>query len=220
MRWAAAIRRAFSQALALLIPVECAGCGAPDHALCPGCRELLRPASLHRRTPGGIPVHAALRYEAVPRRVLLALKEQQRTDIAGSLAQVLVASLTTVPDAELVPVPSSRAAYRRRGYDPVRLILDRTGRRASRVLTPARRTERQKTLGAQQRRENLRGALVARRALHGRSFVIVDDVLTTGATIDEAARALRAAGGTVVAAATVAWTPRRSARGDTATAGD
>ena len=72
----------------------------------------------------------------------------------------------------------------------------------------ARRTAAQKSLGSSGRASNLHGALVAKRSLAGRVFVLVDDVLTTGATLDEAARAIRAAGGEVVGAATVAFTPR------------
>lgn len=215
MRWITALQRALAEATALLLPVDCAGCGAPDHALCPDCRRQLHPAVVPQRTPGGVPVRSGLRYQGTARRVLLALKEQQRTDLAEVLAVPLAAALAGCAEgAEVVPVPSSRSAYRRRGYDPVRLLLSRTGRRGSRVLLPARHTARQKTLGVQQRRQNLHGAMIARGPLTGRAFVIVDDVLTTGATVDEAARALRAAGATVLGAATAAWTPRLRDPGD------
>jgi ComF family protein len=201
-------RDALLDAWAVLMPVECAGCGAPDRALCPACAASILPVPTPRVTAGGLRVVSALRYEGAVRRVILALKEQHRTDVAAALATPLAAVLAASAPVELAPVPTSRAAYRRRGYDPVVLLLRGAALRPSRVLAHARSTSRQKALGAHERAANLRGAFVARAPLAGRSFVLVDDVLTTGATLDEAARAIRAAGGEVVGAATLAFTPR------------
>ena len=206
------LRDALLDAWALVMPVECAGCGAPDRALCDECSGSLVPLPTVRTTPGGLAVVTALRYEGVVRRVILSLKEQQRTDAAAHLAPALAAALlapSARPGAvELAPVPTSRAAYRRRGYDPVRLVLRKAGHRPADVLRTARRTSAQKSLSAAERAENLRGALVARGSLEGRRFTLVDDILTTGATLDEAARAISEAGGTVVGGATIAFTPR------------
>jgi predicted amidophosphoribosyltransferase len=160
---------------------------------------------------GELPVVTALRYEGRVRRVILALKEQDRTYVAAALSEPLAAAIArsqSSAQAELAIVPTSRRAYRRRGYDPVALLLRHAGLRPKKVLRPARSTARQKTLGATQRAANLRGALVAAQPLTGRSFVLVDDVLTTGATLGEAARAITAAGGEVLGAATLAFTPR------------
>jgi len=205
-------RDALLDAWALVMPVECAGCEAPDRALCSACSSSLVPLPTRRSTPGGLPVVTALRYEGVVRRVILSFKEQQRTDAAAHLAPALAAALLKAADVsgpvELAPVPTSRAAFRRRGYDPVRLVLRKAGHRPAGVLRVARRTSSQKTLSAAERAANLRGALVARGALEGRRFALVDDILTTGATLDEAARAISEAGGTVVGGATIAFTPR------------
>ena len=206
------LREALLDAWALIMPVECAGCGDPGRPLCPGCAGHLVPLPTTRSTPGGLAVVTALRYEDVVRRVILSFKEQQRTDAAAALAAPLAAALLRAAPpavhAEVVPVPTSRAAYRRRGYDPVALLVRRAGRTPARVLRVARRTSAQKALGVAERAANLRGALVAPRGLEGRTFVLVDDILTTGATLDEAARALTEAGGTVLGAATLAFTPR------------
>jgi predicted amidophosphoribosyltransferase len=70
------------------------------------------------------------------------------------------------------------------------------------------KTASQKTLGSADRTSNVRDSMIAKRTLEGRRFVLVDDVLTTGATFAEAARALRAAGGEVVGGAALAFTPR------------
>lgn len=133
---------------------------------------------------------------------------------------------------ELVPVPSSRASRRRRGRDPVgdlaRSAARLLRRRGYQVVVAARLTHRRQVLDqagldTHARAANLSGALAARpaRAWPGRAAVsqrqrhppphrlVVDDVLTTGATADESVRALAAAGWPVVAVATVAATGRR-----------
>ena len=206
------LRAALLDAWALVMPVECAGCGAPDRSLCDACVGSLIPLPTTRSTPHGLRVVTALRYEGVVRSVILALKEQHRTDAAGALAPSFAAAvgrmLPLAGGVELVPVPTSRAAYRRRGYDPVALLVRRSGHPRSEVLRATRRTASQKTLGLAERARNLSGAFAAKGDLTSRSFVLVDDVMTTGATLDEAARALSAAGGRVLGAATLAFTPR------------
>jgi predicted amidophosphoribosyltransferase len=129
----------------------------------------------------------------------------------------------------VVPVPASAAARRRRGFDHVcRLatvaarLLSRGGEpaRVARLLRPVRRTEDQAGLGAAARAGNTAGAFAARPV--GAWFgpgrpaarvVIVDDVVTTGSTVAEAVRALRAAGVSTAALAAVAatspWYPAR-----------
>jgi len=200
-------RDALLDALALLSPVECAGCGAPDRSLCAACALQLVPAPTPRLTPGGLTVVTSLHYEGAVRRVILALKEQDRTDVAAPLSAALKAAIRSL-DVDLVPVPTSRAAYRRRGYDPVALLMRRASLRPVMALRHVRATERQKSLGVEERAANLEGAFAARGSLTGRRVLLVDDVLTTGATLDEAARAVREAGGEVVGGATLAFTRR------------
>lgn len=223
------LREALLDAWALIMPVECAGCGEPDRALCAACAVHLLPLPTRRVTPGGLPVVTALRYEEVVRRVILSFKEQHRTDAATALAGPLNAALLraallrAVPSTctvEFATVPTSRAAYRRRGYDPVVLLLHRAGHRPTRVLKVVRRTSAQKVLGVAERAANLRGAFAATRPLAGRTFLLVDDILTTGATLDEAARAISEAGGRVLGAAILAFTPRLFAFRDNAQAED
>jgi predicted amidophosphoribosyltransferase len=190
-----------------------------DRALCEQCRAHLTPRIVV--TEIGSPqltrlrTTSALRYEGAARLVIVAMKEQGRTDVVGPLAAALAAALTAAlagvdGSIELATVPASPAAYRRRGYDPVTLLLRRAGApRAARVLARVRTTERQKTLGRAARGVNLAGSLRASRPLAGRRFVLVDDVATTGATLLEAARAIRAGGGIVTGAVTLAVTPLR-----------
>ena len=238
--WRSVVSDALLDAFAVLSPISCAGCSAPDRALCADCRSALT-ATVLARTVSGMRVYTALDYTGVVRSSILAFKENGRTDVARSLAQPLRHALAAAfdhadsrasahePDSravrsidssshtaarlELVAIPSSRAAWRRRGYDPVALLCRRAGYRfagyrRSRVLAPTRRTRSQKTLGEMERADNLAGSLRARTDLTGRRFVVVDDVVTTGATLLEAQRALTAAGGEVVCGVALAFTPR------------
>jgi ComF family protein len=236
------VRDALLDALAVLLPVECAGCGADDRALCAECRAALGP-EVSARDVGGLRVWAGLRYEGVARAVLLALKRDARLDAARALAPALAAALVAgrvaaqphpagrvaaqprieTPRIEtpllLVPIPGSRSAYRRRGYDPVRLLMARAGLHGIRVFAPARPHAAQKTLGVGDRERNLRGVFRLRRPVAGHRILLIDDVVTTGATLREAARVLRDAGADVVGAVVVASTPRRSAVADDALSG-
>jgi len=217
-----ALRAAALDALSVLAPTTCSGCGGDDRALCTACAAELRPTAVAVHpvvSPGHepLPAYCALEYSGVTRRVLLALKESGRTDAAGALAAAIRVSIDaalrgerrrTASGVELAVIPSSLAAYRRRGYHPVRLVLGAAGLRAARVLRARRQTADQSTLDAAERRVNRAGSLRARGRLYGRVFIVVDDILTTGATIADARRAIEAAGGTVLAAAVIAHTRR------------
>jgi ComF family protein len=208
-----AVLGAALDAWSVLLPVDCAGCGAHDRGLCSGCRAALEPVLRGIRLPDGTTVTTAVRYDGVVRRAILAFKEQGRTDVARALARPLAAAIAAAAHGrvELVAVPSSRGSYRRRGFDPVEVLVRNTGLAPpARVLAPSAARTEQKSLGREERARNLPGSMRATMALAGRRFVLVDDVLTTGATITEAARALRAAGAEVVSAATLADTPKRS----------
>lgn len=152
-------------AWAVLMPVDCAGCGTPDRALCAGCRDRLAPTLTWHRLPDGTPTISALDYADVARQVILTFKEQGRTDVASALAAPLRAAIETAAHAdaitapELVPVPTSRAAYRRRGYDPVALLVRRAGFARASVLRRSRGTLQQKALDVESRSRNLAGSI-------------------------------------------------------------
>lgn len=168
--------------------------------------------------------------------MLLQFKERGRDRLAGALAELLVAAVAGAIDAAggrprtwtLVPMTSRRSAVRERGYDGVLLLsrmaarrLRRSGYdvRVTRALRYRRLVADQSGLGAAQRQENLSGALSSAiaRWSHRRSVIVVDDIITTGATLAEAVGALRAVGAPVAGAAVLAATPRalpkRSAAG-------
>ncbi len=184
----------------------------------------------------GLEVSSCARYEGATARMVHAWKDGGRRDLGPALAAGLaqaVAGLGPLGAGAapllLVPVPSSRGAVRRRGEDVVRILADRASARlrpagtsctsgatsgvAYRVaplLVQARATADQAGLGAAARAANVRGAFAVRaRGLPAGVCIVVDDVLTTGASAAEAVRALRAAGADVAGVATVCATPRR-----------
>jgi predicted amidophosphoribosyltransferase len=218
-----------AEAAGVLVPTVCAGCGADAaevalrHGVCAGCRGHLVP---HTTEVGGrrlgFAVFAALEYQGVVAGVLGAVKERGRTDALAALAPALAASVATaLVERHLterllfVTVPSAPSAVRRRGFRPVDELLRRAGHPASRTagLGVARSVRDQAGLSASDRAANLHGAFRARGPLRGRGVLLVDDVVTTGATLTEAARAVRAAGAEVVSAACLAHTPRRHTGG-------
>jgi len=208
------VRDAALDALALLLPVECAGCGQPDRAVCAACRAALRPEPSGRRLPDGTPVFSGLDYEGAVRSVILAFKEQGRAELARVLAPALAAAVVEagavvdLAGAQLVAVPGSRRARRRRGFDPVPALVAGAGFDLVRVFAPARPHAAQKTLSIDERARNLDGVFDVTAPVAGRRFLLVDDVVTTGATLCAAGAALRSAGAEVVAAAVVASTPK------------
>jgi predicted amidophosphoribosyltransferase len=220
----------------LVLPRTCAGCGIPGAVLCRPCAGLLgcpQLAQPRRHPPGFPPTVAAGAYAGPVRPTVLAFKEHGRAELAGplglALALAVAAVLPGVPQPApgpvlLVPVPSSAAAVRRRGRDHVRELADvaaaelRTAgvpARTMRLLGRAggRRVRDSAGLDAAQRRANLAGRFRV-RALPppGSRLVLVDDVVTSGATLTEAAGVLSAVAAPVLAAV-VAATPRRPAPG-------
>lgn len=200
------------EVLALLLASACPGCDRVGTLLCDDCRRMLIARPLDLRTRGGLGVHAALRYEDVAARSIRRLKEEGATALARPLGEAMAVVLAAhLPrGVPLVPVPTSRAAFRRRGYRVPELLLRRAGFRSERMLRPSRRTRDQRELGREERARNVAGSLRAvtpPRA--GLPVVIVDDVVTTGATLDEAARALRKAGFRPLCAVALAATPGR-----------
>lgn len=174
-------------------------------------------------------------YDDLARRLVSAHKERSALGLTRVLGERLALAVLALLAAArldepavvhgpvlLVPVPSARRAVRERGFD-AGLALARAaarrlpGARAGPLLVPARRVADQSGLGAVERQQNLAGAFHVRTGLLGASrlvtsgaaVVVVDDVVTSGASLAEATRALRAGGVQVLGAATVAATVRR-----------
>ncbi|WP_232248461.1 ComF family protein [Streptacidiphilus rugosus] len=216
-------------ALDLLLPACCVGCGLGHAQLCGPCRALLEGAEPHLarplRPPPGLPeVYAALPYDGTVRQALLAHKERGALRLAPALGHALARAVRAAVPLDpghaapllLVPMPSTARATRARGHDPTTRLARAAARtlrgshvpaRVLPVLRHARAVADQAGLDAAARRRNLRGALrVDRpcRELRSGHVLVVDDLVTTGASLADAARALSEAGADVLAAAVVA----------------
>jgi predicted amidophosphoribosyltransferase len=200
--------------LDLILPLECGGCGAPSTRWCDACAAELaarpdEPHVVNPRVDPQVPVFALGRYAGARRQAILALKEHGRGDLVAPLARALAVGahrLLTWGMVEtpltIVPAPTRRSAARRRGGDPVTRLAraavaghpDVTVAAALRMKAVARDSV---GLGTSARERNIAGRVVLRgpRAkLLGTEVVIVDDIVTTGATARESVRTLRAAG--------------------------
>lgn len=193
----------------------CAGCDLLGTLLCDECERALVASPVRRETPEGLAVVAALAYEGVVARCIRRLKQEGETLLARPLGTALAAavSIAAADDAALpllVPVPTSSAAFRRRGYRVPELLIRRAGHPATRLLVSSRTTADQRGLGVDERVRNVSGSMRARHARDAHAVLLIDDVVTTGATLDEAARALTTAGFRVRGAVALAATPRHS----------
>ena len=195
---------------------ECVACGALGTALCVDCEAALAPRVVRVRV-GDVTGCAGLAFDGAAAAVLRSIKEDGQTSLIRPLRPALAAAVETLrsgsaralPIDVVVPVPTSRASFRRRGFRLPELLARGIGFPVQRALVPARRVTDQRLLGEHERRRNLAGAFVANRDGNGAAALLVDDVITTGSTCGEAARALRVAGFAVVGAVAVAATPRR-----------
>ncbi len=185
----------------ILAPI-CRQCGLPlpvsggfdgRQSLCAGC--LARPPVYDR-------ARAAVRYEPGSRRLVLSFKHGDRTELATALARLMhQAGAALVEDAQaIVPVPLHRWRLLRRRYNQAALLARAIARYAGRPylaheLRRIRATPSQGGRSRAGRWRNVAGAFRARsRHIAGRRVLLVDDVMTTGATLEAAARACLAAG--------------------------
>lgn len=208
-------------ALDLLVPQECAGCGRPGRSWCAGCAVTTAGAPLV--VPGPLRCRAAAAHAGPVARAVTAFKDSGTRSLARPLAGLLAAAALDVladtgaardgAEVWLVPVPARPRARRARGADHMEVLaggaaraLRRRGVRAHRLpaLAHVRGSRDQVGLTRAERAANVAGTLAARPVPAG-LLVVVDDVTTTGATLAEAARALRAATGRCALAAAVTW---------------
>jgi ComF family protein len=181
------------------VPFANAALGGLEH-LCPACRAAA-PVFRHAR--------AALRYDAQGRRLILPFKHADRTELAAVLAPHMArAGAALLRDADLlVPVPLHRGRLFRRRYNQAALLAKAVGRIASRPTLPdaLRRDRATASLGeksATERAAEVAGAFAVRpsraHAITDKHVLLIDDVMTSGATANACADALLAAGATSV----------------------
>ena len=209
--------------LDLLYPPKCAFCGTlvsrEDAGICPAClRDLPRTADLRRSADFVTGVTAPLYYEGTVRQAMLRYKfngAPARGEVYGRLiAGELRRTEKTDFDA-VTWAPLSRQRLRRRGYDQARILAEAAagelGLPCVPLLRKVRHTPPQSGIGEPEaRRANVSGVYTAADAggTAGKRILLIDDIITTGATISECARVLLLAGAESVHAAALA-VPRR-----------
>lgn len=198
-------------------PPQCARCGLPfEHGSGAGTEELC--GACTARPPVYDRARAALIHDAASRRLAGAFKFRDRTDAAPVLARWMArAGEALLARADvLAPVPLHRRRLLARRYNQAALLARAVGRLAARPVVPdllvrRRPTRPQLGLDRRQRRANVGGAFVVRASrlprIVGRRVLLVDDVLTTGATADACARALLRAGAAGVDVLTLTRVP-------------
>ncbi len=205
-------------------PGACLLCGHDcGDALCADCREALprlpvarcgqcalpipsgeRCASCLKRPPAFDAVYCGYRLAHPLHDLIAGFKRPNRWHLASALAPLMQETAPTLPaDACLIPMPLGPVRLTERGFNQAgelgrRLATARQLEWQTGWLQRLRDGDDQRGLDRAARRRNVRGAFAASPAVSGRTVVLVDDVLTTGATLDEAARTLKAAGATAV----------------------
>lgn len=196
--------------LDLILPLECGGCGTPSTRWCATCAKELtvrddEPQLITPRLDPGVPVFALGRHAGARRRAIVAVKEKGRTDLVSPLASALHTGLDRLvtwgvvgAPLTVVPAPTRRSAARRRGGDPVTRIAAGAATGLPGVgVVPALRlrpwVRDSVGLSGVDRQRNIAGRVRIVKHLTG-EVLLVDDIVTTGATAAESVRTLRSAG--------------------------
>ena len=209
--------------IAVLAPDDCMSCGIEGALLCSACMMRASPAVASRcyrcgigstsgRTCGACSKYTELRavwactdYSDLAKRLVHRLKFGRSQSAAGIVAQLMHASLPRTTKCVVVHVPTANSRVRARGYDQSLLMAKQLSRyRRVEHVTCLRRVGNTRQLGASRsvRKVQLVDALrpVRADAFRGKHVLLVDDVMTTGATLESAALCLRAAGAASVSA--------------------
>jgi len=194
----------------LIAPDACLGCARQGNLLCSECLLKLPPGRDIPDAGNLVGVAVATTYDGAIKELILSLKFK-RSRSAAALAARLLADRLGSGQIEfdcITAVPIAPARYRERGYNQAELIGRALARRLHvpyRSLLGRTTTEHQMGRTRAERLAGIQGAFyVSRRQLAGQRILVVDDVVTTGATLGECARVLRAAGAEAVSGAAVA----------------
>lgn len=203
----------------LFLPARCLCCGRavrPERLFCPGCVPALPKEPLSREFPlpggGSLAVAACFPYEKGFRRTLHRLKFQEERALARPLGLLMAEAASSLGEEldGVTWVPMSPQKLRRRGYNQSELlakaVAKELGLPAWNLLEQVRETDTQHNLTRAQRADNVRGAYRTKSAALGKRLLLVDDIVTTGATLRACAQGLYGAGAQKVCAVCAAST--------------
>ncbi|MEO1056738.1 MAG: phosphoribosyltransferase family protein [Actinomycetota bacterium] len=193
----------------MLFTTRCAGCDAPGAPICTTCRFALT-SRVPVTTAGG--VEAAMPFTGRVRDVLLGFKYRNRRQVARHLAGCIVNRLLVSGDVNRIDVvtwaPTSRRRRRERGFDQGELLARYVARQLGRPVRPLLQRSDEPTQTGRTRSQRLDGVhFRAHPGVAGRTVLVIDDVVTTGATLRAATAALEASGAEWVRTCAVAATP-------------
>ena len=204
----------------LIFPSRCIGCSQLGISICSLCRKSWHPHIYHRDLSilsQTYPVVSAVKYSPIASKVLLSAKESGQSAADQLLISAISHALTFFTKkygvGDLVGIPSRKSATRKRGrnfmVEITKSVAIAESIKVLDILQHTRSVRDQSQLDSEQRSRNIAGALTASKNSskldsHGNTgpLIIVDDLITTGATLAEAIRALRTAGYAVIGAVT------------------
>ncbi|TDZ83065.1 DNA utilization protein GntX [Mycobacteroides salmoniphilum] len=205
--------------LDLMLPLACGGCGAPSTRWCEACACAFsaEPVVVTTRVDPGVPVLSLGRYAGARRQAIVTMKDRGRRDLTVPLGAALARGVGELlrwhlleQPVTLVPAPTRWIAARGRGGDPVTavaMVATRIpGVRVASLLRMKMGARDSVGLSISARQHNVAGRVALRRAPRpATELVLVDDVVTTGATVAESVRVLKSAGFRVAAVLTLTY---------------
>lgn len=214
----------FEPLLDLLLPSACAECSLPPTVYCRDClsrheAHLVERSYFESGHPAAakkLPGLALSVLDDSVSRAMTSFKEKNQFAVARSMVDALIPTESLWQVDLVIAAPSARGNFKKRGFVPAELIAQQVAKRWGLshmrwALTLVRSVEDQASLTVDQRQQNLVEAMRASPRLSGTRVLLVDDIVTTGSTIAEAARAVAAAAAEPVAFVVLAETLRRQA---------
>lgn len=197
--------------LNILVPHACLGCGVEPSLICAGCLESLAPEIL---VPSSLKVRSATLYEGLAKSLIWRLK----SDGVQAAAKVMARQMITLLNDEdhnylIVPVPTATSRVRQRGYDQAKLLARALSRQTGLAYSDclARHGQAHQVGSSRSKRlSQLSSAFRVKKAIGGERILLIDDVTTTGATLETAAAFLKMAGARRVEAITFAYKPKHT----------
>lgn len=194
--------------LNLILPSQCGVCDVPGTNLCASCLSSTQPEP-HYFKRGSLPGFAAATYSKNLSKLLVAFKDKNQsaliTDLQPWISVLGNEILKFDFDTFLVPAPSRGQNFAKRGFQPSLLIAQAVAdlvpkSRVANCLALAPKTQDQVGLNPSSRFENLSGAMRLNQSVQGKTCLLIDDIVTTGATILEGWRVLQLGGAVVLGA--------------------